>query len=105
MLAVAGSKRSRGAPELPTVGEAGLKGYAVDTWFGVVAPAKTPQDIVAKLSAAVGSIMKMPDVRQRLEQLGYDPIGDTSAEFGATIKADSGKFARIIKQAGIKGGL
>jgi tripartite-type tricarboxylate transporter receptor subunit TctC len=102
LIATAGSKRTRAAPELPTVAESGLKGYAVDAWFGVVVPGKTPADIVAKLSGGVMSAVKSADVRSRFEQLGYDPIGDTSAEFGATIKADIEKFAKIIKAAGIK---
>ena len=105
MLATAGSKRTRAAPDLPTVAESGLKGYAVDAWFGIVAPAKTPADVVAKLSSAVSGATKSSDVRQRFEQLGYDPIGDTSAEFGATIRSDIEKFARVIKAAGIKADL
>lgn len=102
ILAAAGSKRTRAAPELPTVAEAGLKGYAVDAWFGVIAPAKTPPDVVAKLSGAVMAAVKSQDVRARFDQLGYDPIGDSSADFMATIKADIEKFAKIIKAAGIK---
>ena len=102
MIAAAGSRRAAAAPELPTVAESGLKGYAVDAWFGIVVPAKTPSDIVAKLSGAVVSAVKSPDVRGRFEQLGYDPIGNTSAEFAATIRSDIEKFAKVIKAAGIK---
>jgi tripartite-type tricarboxylate transporter receptor subunit TctC len=102
MIAAAGSRRATAAPELPTVAESGLKGYAVDAWFGIVVPAKTPSDIVAKLSGAVVSAVKSPDVRGRFEQLGYDPIGNTSAEFAATIRSDIEKFAKVIKAAGIK---
>ena len=102
MLATAGSKRTRAAPELPTVAESGLKGYAVDAWFGIVVPAKTPSDIVAKLSSGVMGAVKSSEVRGRFDQLGYDPIGDSSAEFSATIKSDIEKFAKIIKAAGIK---
>jgi tripartite-type tricarboxylate transporter receptor subunit TctC len=102
LIATAGSKRTRGAPELPTVAESGYPGYAVDAWFGLVAPAKTPPDIVAKLSAAVVSLTKTPEVRSRYEQMGYDPIGNSAAEFGATLRADIEKFSRVIKAAGIK---
>ncbi|HKU69751.1 MAG TPA: tripartite tricarboxylate transporter substrate binding protein [Burkholderiales bacterium] len=102
MLATAGSKRTRAAPELPTVAESGLKGYAVDAWFGIVVPAKTPSDIVAKLSSGVMAAVKSSEVRGRFDQLGYDPIGDSSAEFSATIKSDIEKFAKIIKAAGIR---
>lgn len=103
--ATAGSRRTRAAPDLPTVAESGLKGYAVDAWFGIVAPGKTPADIVAKLSGAVSGATKSSDVRQRFEQLGYDPIGYTSAEFAATIRSDIEKFAKVIKAAGIKADL
>jgi tripartite-type tricarboxylate transporter receptor subunit TctC len=105
MIATAGSKRTRGAPDLPTVAESGYPGYAVDAWFGIVAPAKTPADIVGKVSSAIVGAMKSPDVRSRFEQLGYDPIGNSAAEFGATIRADIEKFAKIIKAAGIKADL
>jgi tripartite-type tricarboxylate transporter receptor subunit TctC len=102
MIAAAGSKRAAAAPELPTVAESGLKGYAVDAWFGLVAPAKTPADITAKLSSAVVAAVKSSDVRGRFEQLGYDPIGNTATEFAQQIRADIAKFAKIIKSAGIK---
>ena len=102
MIAAAGSRRATAAPELPTVAESGLKGYAVDAWFGIVVPAKTPPDIVAKLSSAVVAAVKSADVRGRFEQLGYDPIGNTSAEFAAQIRSDIDKFAKVIRAAGIK---
>jgi tripartite-type tricarboxylate transporter receptor subunit TctC len=102
MIAAAGSRRAAAAPELPTVAESGLKGYAVDAWFGIVVPAKTPPDIVTKLSGAVVAAVKSPDVRGRFEQLGYDPIGNTPAEFAAQIRSDIDKFAKVIRAAGIK---
>ncbi len=102
LLATAGSKRSAAAPELPTMAQAGVKGYAVDAWFGIVAPVATPKDIVAKLNAAIVNALKAHDVKQRFEELGYEAIGDTPEQFGATIKADIEKFSRLIKNAGIK---
>jgi tripartite-type tricarboxylate transporter receptor subunit TctC len=102
LLATAGSKRSAAAPELPTMAEAGVKGYAVDTWFGIVAPIATPKDIIVKLNAAIVNGLKAHDVQQRFEELGYEAIGDTPEQFGATIKADIEKFSRLIKNAGIK---
>ena len=102
ILATAGSRRTKAAPELPTVAESGLKGYAVDAWFGIVVPAKTPQDVVARIASGVAGAVKSQDVRGRFEQLGYDPIGDTPAEFAQTIKSDIAKFAKIIKAAGIR---
>ncbi len=102
LLAVAGSKRSAAAPELPTVAEAGVKGYAVDAWFGIVAPAGVPKDIIAKLNAAVVNALKSPDVKQRFHDLGYEAIGDTPEHFAETIKTDIDKFGRVIRSAGIK---
>jgi tripartite-type tricarboxylate transporter receptor subunit TctC len=102
ILAAAGSRRTRAAPDLPTVAESGLKGYAVDAWFGVIAPSRTPAELIAKLGGAVMAAVKSSDVRSRFDQLGYDPIGDSSAEFTATIKSDIEKFAKIIRAAGIK---
>jgi tripartite-type tricarboxylate transporter receptor subunit TctC len=102
MLAVAGSKRASVAPELPTVAEAGVKGYAVDAWFGIVTLAGVPKEIVAKLNGGIVGALKSPDVKQRFDALGYEAIGDTPEHFGATIKSDIDKFAKIIKAAGIK---
>jgi tripartite-type tricarboxylate transporter receptor subunit TctC len=102
MLAVAGSKRAAVAPELPTVAEAGVKGYAVDAWFGVVTLAGVPRDIVIKLNNGILAGLKSPDVKQRFDALGYEAIGDSPEHFSATIKSDIDKFGRIIKSAGIK---
>jgi tripartite-type tricarboxylate transporter receptor subunit TctC len=102
MLAVAGAKRSATAPELPTISESGLKGYAVDAWFGLVAPAGVPKDIVARLNAASVNALKSAEVKQRFAELGYEPIADTPEQFGVTIKSDIDKYVRVIKQAGIK---
>jgi tripartite-type tricarboxylate transporter receptor subunit TctC len=82
--------------------EAGVKDYGVDTWFGIVAPAGTPKDIVAKLNTAIVNALRAPEVKQRFDQLGYEAIGDTPEQFAATIKSDIEKFARVIKSAGIK---
>lgn len=101
-LAVTGSKRSTIAQELPTIAEAGIDGYAVDIWFGIVAPAATPKDIVAKLNAAIAGVLKAGELRQRLADRGYEAIGDAPEQFAATIKADIEKFGRIIRRAGIK---
>ncbi|MEO8443020.1 MAG: tripartite tricarboxylate transporter substrate binding protein [Betaproteobacteria bacterium] len=102
MLAAAGAKRSAAAPELPTISESGLKGYAVDPWFGLVAPPGVPKDIIAKLNATSVNALKSADVKQRFSELGYEPIADTPEQFGATIRSDIEKYVRVIKQAGIK---
>ena len=102
LIAVAGAKRMVAAPELPTIAESGVKGYAVDAWFGLGAPAGVPKDVAAKLSAATVNALKSPDVRQRLNELGYEIIGDTPEQFGATIKRDIDTYVRLIKKIGIK---
>ena len=102
LLAVAGSRRAAVAPQLPTIAESGVKGYAVDAWFGIVAPAGVPKDIVAKLNTAIVNGVKSADVRARFGELGYEAIGDTPDQFTATIKTDIEKFGRVIKAAGIK---
>ena len=102
MLAVAGGKRSANAPELPTIGESGVKGYAVDAWFGLVAPPGMAKDIVARINTVTVNALKSADVRQRFGELGYEPIGDTPEQFGATIRSDIDKYVRVVRQAGIK---
>lgn len=102
LLAAAGVKRTAAAPELPTIAESGVKGYAVDAWFGLVAPAGVPKDIAAKLNAATVNALKSTDVRQRFGELGYEAIGDMPEQFGATIKSDIDKYVRLIKKIGIK---
>jgi len=102
MLAVAGGKRSGTAPELPTIGESGVKGYAVDAWFGLVAPPGVSKDIVARINTVTVNALKSADVKQRFSELGYEPIGDTPEQFGATIRNDIDKYVRIVRQAGIK---
>ena len=102
VLALSNSRRSAVAPHLPTMAEAGVKGYGVDPWYGIVAPGATPKDIVAKLNAAIAAMLKTPDVKQIFDKLGYEAIGGTPEQFGATIRRDIDRFARVIKNAGIK---
>src|SRR5574338_349389 len=93
IIAVTGSRRSPAAPDVPTVSESGLKGYVIEPWFGVVAPAGVPQDIVGRLNTAIVESLKAPDVAQRLASFGYEPIGGSGADFARTIKADIAKYA------------
>jgi tripartite-type tricarboxylate transporter receptor subunit TctC len=102
VLAVTGLKRSVAAPNVPTIAESGLPGYELSPWFGVVAPAGVPRDIVSRLNGAIGASLKAQDVVQRLASLGYEPLGGSAEQFAATIKADTAKFANIVKTAGIK---
>ena len=105
LVAVTGSKRSPAARGVPTVMESGLKGYQIEPWFGLVAPAGVPRDIVVRLNGVIAAGLKAPDVTQRLDALGYEPIGGTPEQFAATIREDIPGYARIVKAAGIKADL
>lgn len=101
-LAVTSPQRSPVLPDVPTVQESGLPGYVVNSWFGLLAPAGTPPEIVARLQKAAAGVLAEPSVRQRIEQLGAMPGGDTPAAFSAIIRADHDKWSRVIRQAGIQ---
>ncbi|WP_062363106.1 tripartite tricarboxylate transporter substrate binding protein [Variovorax paradoxus] len=97
-LAVTTAKRSAVLPEVPTLEEAGLKGFDIGTWFGVLAPAGTPKDITAKLHIEMARIIKSPEFAERMRAIGADPIGDSSAEMAARIREETAKFARLVKE-------
>ena len=105
VIGVTGSKRSMAAKDVPTIAESGLPGYELSPWFGVVAPAGVPKELVTRLNAAIGGSLKSTDMLQRLGALGYEPLGGTPEQFAATIKTDIAKYAKIIKTAGIKADL
>ena len=102
ILATTSAKRSAASAQYPTIAEAGVEGYAVDFWFGFVVPAGTPADIVARLNSATVKTLNAPDVRQVFDERGYMATGGTPEQFGATIKAEIEKCARIVKGANIK---
>jgi tripartite-type tricarboxylate transporter receptor subunit TctC len=102
VLAVGASKRSTAMPEVPTIAEAGVPGYDMVLWFGVLAPAGTPRPVVAKLHGEIAGILKQPDVNQRLTGLGAEPVGSSPEEFDAFIKREIGKWAKVVKDAGLK---
>jgi len=98
-LAVTTAKRSSALPDVPTLDEAGLKGFNLGTWFGVLAPVGTPKEIVAKLNAEMVKVIHSPDFRKRMEEIGAEPVGDTSEQMAAQIKAETEKFAKLVKEA------
>jgi len=102
ILAVTTPKRASSDPEIPTLAESGFPGFDTSLWFGLLAPAATPKDIVAKIHDDVIQALKLPDVKARIAEQGADIVGDTPAEFAAFIAAESAKYAKIIKQAGVK---
>lgn len=101
-LAVTSRERFSGAPDIPTLHEAGVEGYEVTNWFGIFAPAGTPREIIALLNAEFRKAAFAPDVKQRLQELGASPVAPKPEELSALIKKESDQWSRIIKQVGIK---
>ncbi|HVN34232.1 MAG TPA: tripartite tricarboxylate transporter substrate binding protein [Casimicrobiaceae bacterium] len=101
-LAVTTAERSKLAPELPTMAEAGLAGFDISTWFGLFAPAGTPQDVIAKWNAEVAKILNSPEMREKLIAQGAEPSPDTPEQFAAFVKSEIAKYAKIIKASGAK---
>jgi tripartite-type tricarboxylate transporter receptor subunit TctC len=101
-LAVTGPTRSPALPDVPTMMEAGLKGYTAITWNGIVAPAGTPAPIVNRLNAALQRVLDRPDVQKAFAGMGQDVVKDTPEEFDAMLKAETAKWRQVIEAAGIK---
>jgi tripartite-type tricarboxylate transporter receptor subunit TctC len=101
-LAVSGSSRSALLPDLPTLDEAGLKGYEIVGWNGLFFPAGTPHPIVQKVHAETVKLLAQPDVKERLATLGAEGVGSAPAEFAAFVRAEIAKWARVVKQAGLQ---
>lgn len=101
-LGVTSLKRSPAAPDLPTMDEAGLKGYEVYSWIGVMGPAGLPKAVVSALHAEVTQALRLPDVAQRLTNLGVDVLGIGPGEFARIMEADLVKFGKIVKASGAK---
>lgn len=99
VLAITASKRSPAAPELPTVTEAGVRGYEVDQWYGVITSAKVPAPIVRKLNAAINEALKAPDVEKRFAADGSTPAGSTPEQFQAHIRSEITKWRKLVKEA------
>jgi tripartite-type tricarboxylate transporter receptor subunit TctC len=101
-LGSSGPTRSPMTPDVPTVAEAGVAGYDVMVWFGLVAPAGTPREVVDKLNAEVRKILAMPDVRERFLAQGVEPLGSTPEQFGEHIKEQMAKWGKVVRDAGVK---
>lgn len=99
-VAVTTAKRSQAMPELPTIAESGVKGYEAATWYGLLAPARTPKPVIDRLHGETVKILAGP-VRQRLEAQGFEPDGGTPAAFAAYIKSEITKWAKVIREASI----
>jgi tripartite-type tricarboxylate transporter receptor subunit TctC len=102
-LATTGSKRTPVAPEIPTVAESGVPGYEVTTFYGVSAPAKTPRPIIDRLHGEIVRALNTAELRERLQGLGADPVGNTPEQYTAFMQNEIAKWGKVIKAAGIKG--
>ncbi len=101
-LAVTSKKRAASMPDMPTIEEAGVPGYELSSWYGILAAAGTPRPIVDQLNAAIVKIVAMPDVQKAMVDGGSEPQSSTPDEFAARIRADVAKFSKVVKDAGIK---
>ena len=101
-IGIGSLKRFEAIPAVPTFDESGLKGYEATTWFGLLAPVKTPKDIVARLNGEVGKILASADIKGRFVNEGLEPIGGTQEAFARFIREETDKYAKVIRAAGIK---
>ncbi|MPT53569.1 MULTISPECIES: tripartite tricarboxylate transporter substrate binding protein [Delftia] len=98
-LAVTTARRSVALPDVPTLDEAGLKGFDMGTWFGVLAPATTPREVLARLGADMNRIIESPQFRRKMEEIGAEPIGGSPEQMARQIRDDTDRFARLVKDA------
>jgi tripartite-type tricarboxylate transporter receptor subunit TctC len=101
-IAIGSLKRFPALPQVPTFDESGLKGYEATTWFGLLAPAKTPKDIITRWNTEVDKILKSPDLKERFVNDGLEPMGGSPESFGKFIRAEIDKYAKVVKAAAIK---
>ena len=101
-VAIGSLKRFPALPNVPTIDESGVKGYEATTWFGLMAPAKTPNEIVTRLNAEIGRILASSEVHGRFMNEGIEPIGGTPAQFGAFIREEIDKYAKVVKAARLR---
>src|SRR5687768_5654043 len=98
-----GAKRSFAFPDVPTVAEQGFPGFAADAWYGLLAPARTPRPIIDKLHAEVVRIVKLPDAKERLSNVGFEIVGSSPEEFAKLIREDIPKWNKVVRESGIRG--
>jgi tripartite-type tricarboxylate transporter receptor subunit TctC len=101
-LAIVAARRAAALPDVPTAAEAGLPGFEVTTWYGVLAPAGTPRSIVTRLNSELGIAMHAPELRDRLDAMATDPLTSTPEEFAALIRQEIAKWAKVVREAGLK---
>ncbi len=101
-IAVTTSKRYAGLPEVPTIAESGVPGFEAVAAFGIVAPAATPREVIARLNAEVNKAIRLPDMQERFAQQGAIPAPGTPEEYGAFIRSEIAKWAKVVKASGAK---
>ena len=101
-LAISTPKRLAQLPDVPTFAEEGIANFDVANWYGVMAPAATPRELVARLNADINKAMQVPEVRARLESVGTQMREQSAAEFDAYMKAEVAKYAKLVKDAGVR---
>jgi len=100
-LGTSGVKRSPALPDVPTIAEAGVPGYEVSLWYGLLAPARTPKDIAAKIAADTARALKSPEAQERFTTLGVETVGSTPAQFKEFVASELGKWSKVVKATGI----
>jgi tripartite-type tricarboxylate transporter receptor subunit TctC len=100
-LGVTSTKPSQTAPDLPTIADSGLTGYEISSWFGIFAPARTPQAIVERLFQETAKVLKQAEIKERFAQEGAEPVGNTPKEFNAYVRAEYVKYAKVVKDTGV----
>jgi tripartite-type tricarboxylate transporter receptor subunit TctC len=101
-IAISSAKRSASLPYVPAIAEAGYAGFDATTWFGLVAPAKTPQSVIVRLNAETNRVLKLPEVREKIAFEGGEPMGGTPEDFSRLLRVDHAKWAETIKAAGVR---
>jgi tripartite-type tricarboxylate transporter receptor subunit TctC len=101
-LAVTSARRVDDLPSVPTINESGFKGFDAVTWFGLLAPAGTPKDVIAKLNAEFNKALQSPELRKKLSDEGADPAGGTAEQFAALIKDEIPRWGKVVKDSGAK---
>ncbi|HMN78540.1 MAG TPA: tripartite tricarboxylate transporter substrate binding protein [Burkholderiaceae bacterium] len=101
-LGVTGSKRAESLPDVPTIAEAGVSGYALVSWYGILAPGGTPPDVVTKLHTALQNVLAMPDIQKQIVAGGSDPAPGSVEQFASLIRSDVGKYTKLVKDLGLK---
>ena len=101
-LGVTGSQRSEELPDVPTIAEAGVPGYEAILWLGIMAPAGTPRDIVARLNGEITKILQQPGIRKSFKGIGTDAVATDPEKFGALVRSENAKWARVVKETGVQ---